>query len=324
MAKTFTPKSTKAEILEAYEELLGTVQCTRTEDPRRDQEQKRNDDIIKVASSQSFDGVVTHMANLKVQLTSTLDKLSENLTAEFQKFTDLKKAIAIERDNLQNLYQLTAETDSLAAMLLAQKERKAKFDTEMSEAKQLFDAEMSEKRAAWKREQEQQTIQQKEYDDNLKRTRKREEDEYSYNLALQRKKEADAYNEKRELKERELTQRDVALAAAEAELVELRKQVAAFPNELELTIKKTEEAVTQKITTQFEFEKQLNAKQLEGEMKLNNQIVANLKDKIKDMEASIKELTTKTAAADAGVKDIALKALESSKVKVGDGRKVED
>lgn len=324
MAKTFTPKSTKAEILEAYEGLLSTVQRNKTEDPRKDQEQKMKDELVKAASSQTFDGVVTQMANLKVQLASTLDKLSDNLTAEFQKFTDLKKAIAIEKDNLQNLYQLTAETDSLAALLLAQKERKAQFEAEMTEAKQLFEAEMAEKRATWKKEQEQQAVQQKEYDENLKRTRKREEDEYSYSLAQQRKKEADAYNEKQEAKERELVQREAAIATAETELVELRKQVAAFPKELELAIKKTEETVTQKLTTQYEFEKQLNARQLDGELKLNNQIIANLKEKIKDMEASIKELTAKAAAADAGVKDIALKALESSKVRIGESRKSDE
>jgi hypothetical protein len=40
------------------------------------------------------------------------------------------------------------------------------------------------------------------------------------------------------------------------------------------------------------------------------------------METSLKELISK--AADAGVKDIALKALETSKVRTGEGRKMEE
>lgn len=324
MTKNVTSKSTKNEILEAYEELLEKVKSTKPEDPRKEQEVKQNANLVKAASAQTFNGVVTQMASLKVQLTSALDKLSENLTAEYQKFADLQKAIAIEKENLQNLYQLTAETDSLSAMLLAQQEKKSQFEADMAETKQAFESELAEKRAAWKREQEQQTLLQKEYDENLKKARKREEDEYNYTIGQQRKKETDAYNEKREAKERELKQREDAIAAAEAELAELRKQVASFPHELEQAVKQAQEVVTQQLTTQHEFEKQLSAKQLEGELKLNNQIIANLKDKIKDMEATVKELATKAAAADAGVKDIALKALETSKVRIGEGRKMEE
>jgi hypothetical protein len=324
MTREISSKSTKNEIMEAYEELLNKVKNSKPEDPRKEQEQKKNQDLVKTASSQTFDGVVTQMASLKVQLTSAIDKLSENLTTEYQKFADLQKAIAIEKENLQNLYQLSVETDSLAAMLLAQKERKAQFDAEMLQTKQAFDSEMTEKRALWKKEQEQQAQQQKEYEENLKKTRKRDEDEYAYNLAQQRKKEADTHNEKREAKERELAQREAIIKTAETELTELRKQVASFPKDLELAVKQAEQAVTQKLTTQYEFEKQLNAKQLEGELKLNNQIIASLKDKIKDMETSLKELTSKAAAADAGVKDIALKALETSKVRTGEGRKMEE
>jgi hypothetical protein len=324
MAKTVNPKSTKNEILDAYEELLTKVQETATEAPRRDMERKTNETIVKSASSHTFDGIVKHMADLKVQLSTELDKLTESFTTEHQQFADLQRAIALEKENLKNLYQLTAETDSLAAMLLAQREKKAQFEAEMAEANRTLETEMAEKRVSWKKEQELQTQQQKEYEESLKKTRKREEEEYAYSLAQQRKKENDAYTQKREQLEKELVQREASIAASEAELAELRKRVEAFPKEMEHAVKSAETTVNQRLTSQYEFEKQLNAKQLEGDKKLNEQVVANLKEKIKDLEANIKDLTVKSAAADAGVKDIALKALESTKGRATESRKGEE
>ena len=49
-----------------------------------------------------------------------------------------------------------------------------------------------------------------------------------------------------------------------------------------------------------------------GELKLKDQTVETLKSKIKDIEASIKEMSQKAVTAESNVKDIAIKAIESS------------
>jgi hypothetical protein len=48
---------------------------------------------------------------------------------------ELQQAIEFEKKNLEELYQLSANTDSLAVILLAQKEKKEAFEKEMQEKK---------------------------------------------------------------------------------------------------------------------------------------------------------------------------------------------
>ena len=56
---------------------------------------------------------------------------------------------------------------------------------------------------------------------------------------------------------------------------------------------------------------QLREKEVEGELKLKDQTISALNSKIKEMEASMKEMSQKTAVAETSVKEIAIKAIES-------------
>ena len=60
----------------------------------------------------------------------------------------------VEKQYLEDLYSLTANTDSLAAMLLAHKEKNDSFEKEMKEKKEL-----------WENEKAKQKTEEKEYFD---------------------------------------------------------------------------------------------------------------------------------------------------------------
>lgn len=74
-------------------------------------------------------------------------------------------------------------------------------------------------------------------------------------------------------------------------------------------------ANTEKLETTHEFAMKLREKEVEGELKLKDQTIAALNNKIKEMENSFKEMTEKTRRAESSVNDIALKAIESSSSK---------
>jgi hypothetical protein len=337
MEPQVSTKSTKNEILAAYEELLKKVQEKKTEEPKKIQEKQKQETIVKNAAELSYEGIVKEIADLKVNLSSVLDKLGSTFVSEFRKFEELQQAINLEQKNLEDLYQLSANTDSLSVMLLAQKEkkeqfeqematRKAEFEERMKAEKEQFEAEMVEKKSLWKKEQEANLQKAKEEADLLKKNRQREEEEFQYNLKISRKKETDLYEEKRQKLEKELVEkkaafekefaeRETKVKEAETELNELRTKAAAFPAELEKAVSSAIKTTTEKLETTFRFEKELKEKETTGELKLKDQIIETLKNKIKDMEASLKELSQKTATAEANVKDIAIKAIESSSTK---------
>jgi hypothetical protein len=66
------------------------------------------------------------------------------------------------------------------------------------------------------------------------------------------------------------------------------------------------------MSAKYEFESKLLANKNEGELKLKEQTIVSLQEKISEMQQQIKELTEKAATAETSVKDIAVKAIESS------------
>ena len=346
MEKEISSKNTKNQILEAYEELMGRLRTQKSEEPKKLQEEAKKVEVIKKASSNSTEGIIKEIGSLKLGVAKELDKLSEQLTDEYNSLENIQKAITLEKQNLEELYQLTANTDSLAAMLMAQKEKRAQFEAEMDASKMAFEEKMKAEKTAfdekmggeketfenainkqkelWKAEGQKWADQQKELKETTEKQRKREEEEYMYNLKLVRKKETDLYEEKKaklekglaEKKaafEKEISEREAKVLENETELKELSTQAANFPKELEKAIAVTEKSITEKLTVQFNFEKELTANKNEGEQKLKDQTITTLQSKIKDLESSLKEFSGKASTAEANVKDIAIKAIESSR-----------
>ncbi|MBW8332192.1 MAG: hypothetical protein K0M40_09245 [Prolixibacteraceae bacterium] len=338
-------KNTKNEILSAYEDALKKLQAQKTSEPKQVQEEKRQQEVIKKASDNTNEGIVTGITTLKLNVAKELDKLSEQLSSEYKKLEDIQMAMRLEKQNLEELYQVTANADSLAAMLQAQKERKVQFEIEMTEKRTAFEEKMKAdklnseekirnendafetslkaQKEIWKIEQLKWTDQQKELKEKTEKERKREEEEYAYALKLTRKKDNDLYEEKKASQEKELAekkkifdleiaQREAQVVAAENELKELRTKNAAFPAEIEKAVATAVKLATEKLQSEFRFEKELNAKQTEGELKLKEQTIETLKSKIKDMEALVNEASKKATTAEISVKDIAMKAIESS------------
>jgi hypothetical protein len=316
-------KNTKNEILAAYDELLQKTQESKTEEPKKVQEKQIQETIVKTAAASSYDGIVKNLSNMKIELSSSLDKLGDRFVSEFKKFEELQQAIQIEKKSLEDLYQLSVTTDSLSVMLLAQKEKKKQYEDEMAALKSKFEEDMSQSRLQWKKQQEETTEKLKEDADTLKKNRQRDEEDYQYTLKLTRKKETDLYEEKKAKLEKELAEkkatfekdfaeREAKIKSAEKELAELKARNEAFPAEMEKAISAAVKNETARLKIENGFEKDLTAKQTEGEMKLKEQTILALQSKIKDLELTIKELTTKAVTAEASVKDIAIKAIESS------------
>ena len=323
MEQEISVKSTKAQILAAYDELLKKVQNAKAEVPKQVQEEKQREEKISKAAKVSENGIVSEITSLKNRVSTSLDDMGKKLLDEFKKLEEIREAITVEKENLEDLYSLSATTDSLSAMLLVQKEEKEKFEMEMKAAKEAFETEMKELREVWRVEKEKQLNEEKEYSDQLKKTRKREEEEYQYKQKIERQKDNDEYgakkaklenelSEKKAAFEQEMAAREANVKSAEQELEELRKSNEEFPVKLDKAIADKEKEVTSRLKTQFDFESKLLAKQNEGELKLKEQTITSLKEKIADMQQVIKQLTDKANKAEGNVKDIAVKAIESS------------
>lgn len=115
-------KSTKDQILSAYHEMVERLQENQIQSPLEEKKKTDEKEILTKSSGASLEGIISHLASLKVTLTKQIDTLSENLVKEFDKLTELKQAIAIEQHHLQELYEIKETAHTLSALILMQKQ----------------------------------------------------------------------------------------------------------------------------------------------------------------------------------------------------------
>ena len=323
MEKKVSPTSTKNEILKAYNDLLGKIQESKQESPKVEQEKKIRENTVNEAASLTDEKIIGQISSLKLNLNSTLDKIEDDLAAEYQKLLKIREAIDIEDQRLKDFYQLNAGADSLAAILAAQKEKKEEFEREIILRKSEFEEQMKAEKLARDKETKLWEEKRKEAEEALKKQRSREEEEYLYNLQLARKKDKDQYEQKKAGLEKELSQkkesfeieinaRELAVASAEKELTELRTKVEKFPAELDNAVKSAVKETSGQLDKENKYEKQLLLKDHEGEIKLKNQQVESLQAKIKDLEIQLKQAYGKAENAENHTKEITLKAIQTS------------
>ena len=305
-------RNTKKEILEAYEKLLKKMQEQKQPGPTDIQKEKQTKQTVKEAEDMIPDKVMKNISELKIQLNQSLEQVGEKITEEYRKLVKVQEAITTEEQNLKDAYQVNREFESLSALIGAQNQQKESFEQEMLQ-----------QREQWQKEKKQIEQQLKEEKEQRDKERKREEEEYQYTNKQKRQKESDAYDQKKEQQERELAEkrqsfekeiaeREQAVKEVEEELKELRQQVEKHPDILEKALNQKEKEVTSKLETQYKFEKELFKKESDGELRLRDQTITTLQSKIKDQDNQINQLYKKVENADKNVKDIVLKAIETS------------
>jgi len=311
MEKKVSISQTKKEILDAYHELLQKME-SKTEEPKVVQKREMEEKTVKEVSGLSVDSINKNIAGLKINISGALDKLEEQMAGVFKEFEKLHESVKIERENLEELYQISANAHSLSALIAAQKEKQ-----------EAFEKEIDEKKLQWKAEEEKRQSEITEAEVISDKQRKRDEEEYQYNLKIRRTKDQDEYEEnknklekglleKKALFEKEMAEREAKLKEAETELLELRKKDEEFPVILEKEVKKAQQETEKTLKQQYDFEKQLSDNKIIGEQKLKDQTIKTLEAKIKDLEALLRQLTIKTDASEENVKQMALKALETA------------
>lgn len=266
--------NTKAEILAAYNDLLKKKEAENSKRPKEEKAEKQKEETVKAATSLSAEGIVKGLADMKLNISVSIDKIEDTLLQEFQKLEKLQEAIRYESAYLDELYGIKANADLLAVLLTANKEKKQAFETEMEQTKSVFEEVMQERKQTWHKEQKERAQQWKEEESDRKKGVNREEEEYKYAKNLSRKKEEDEYQAKKTAQEKELAEkkqttekaleeREKIVAAKEQELETFKNQVAKFPATLEKEIaaarKQLEEQINHHAPVRKRFVHQENA-----------------------------------------------------------------
>lgn len=311
-----TMKSTKQEIMEAYEEAMKKIA----------ESESGKDDPVAAAKAEN-DKKIIESAQMIVE-----DNILNPVIIE--RYENLKTAIEMKNKELQELYGIETKANSLVAMINAYKDKEIELKDKYNARTKELDDEFTKKELILKEEiaslekSKEDLINKIQNESNeltksLNKKHKREEEEYEYNLKRSRKVENDRWEDEKAAREKELAEREAAVKADEVELAdrtsyieELEKKVEEIPDLIQDAKDKAFADGKAKADKSNAFE----VRALKQQNDYNTQILedkvdrlysevdslkaekANLQAKLDDAYAQMRELAAETVKSTGGVK----------------------
>jgi uncharacterized coiled-coil protein SlyX len=336
-AKKLTEKSTKAEILQAYEELANEKATLKSQ---MDKVIKENSYVsnekpkVEVKSitqpmtqtttiQQRMNYTIESLAKIQLGFGSAVSELSEQLTTRASKLSEISQAVKTEIGQLKQLHNLEISENTLDNLIKAYEDNYKSYAEEYNQQNETLSQLIQEQRKAWEKEQEEHKKAVKERNENLNKTRQRETAEYKYDLELRRKLEIEEYEQQQKALYKQLEEfkqemekrwyeREKRITEQEKQFDENKAKVEAFPKEKEAAIKKASEEGKGIATYQSKIKADLFAKEVEGQKRFYEQRLQSLEQTISNQESRIQNLSKQLESALKQVQDLAVKAIEGT------------
>ena len=338
MVKKPSEKATKAQIFDAFDQLLEEKKVVETQLKQLQQEQQSKPAVavkerqlseapIVINQTQIVQTKMNHtleiLAKLQLGFGSTVSELSEKLTSEASKLQELRDLVATEVQQLNELHSLEVADETLDTLIENYQTSYKVFKEEFSERKETLEQQTLALRQTWEKEQEEHKRIIKERNENQAKNRQRDVDEHKYDLQLTRQLDTDEYNQQqkalykeleelRQEHEKQWDEREKAIAEREKLHQEAKDKVEAFPQEKEAAIKKAEGEGKGIANYQAKIKADLFAKEVEGQKRLYEQRLQSLESTIQSQETRIDSLSKQLDAALKQVQDLAVKAIEGA------------
>lgn len=320
MAKAVVTKTaargrrTKAEVEAEFEGIRKEVQAAKeAADAKADEAARlREEEARQAVEGITVEGVVEQISKLGLEVSRSLNGISERLVEEVNRLNALRAAVELERKEIERLHKIDVAAAALDQLVDEHARRKAEFE-----------AEMEAQRAVWEENVRNTERERKEQDEALKKQRQREIDEYEYRKNLERKRAQDKYEEemrllekknqeKQEALEKSWAQREAALREQEEELARLRKESAEFPARLEKETQRAAEQAAAEARRAAEQAALVSQKETEAERRVAALQIKTLEELVARQNAQIAELQKQVEEAKRQVQEIAVRAIEGA------------
>ncbi|GBE93312.1 hypothetical protein [Nostoc cycadae] len=335
-SKKLTDKNTKAEILQAYEELTKEASGLKTQINQATKANQNVDvDIEKpkvepntimtqpATIQQKMNFTIESLAKIQLGFGSAANELSEQLTTQASKLGEIRQSVETEITALKQLHNLEVAEDTLDILITAYEDNSKAYQEEYSQRYEVLSQDILEQRIAWQKEQEEYKQSIKERNDSLNKTRQRDTAGYKYDLELQRKLESDEYEqvqktlykqleEFQQATEKQWNEREKQIVERETQFVEAKAKVESFPKDKEAALKKATEEGKGIAHYQAKVKSDLYGKEVEGQKRFYEQRLQSLEQTINNQETRIQNLSKQLDSALKQVQDLAVKAIEGT------------
>ncbi|MDY6784300.1 MAG: hypothetical protein SW833_17425 [Cyanobacteriota bacterium] len=320
-----TSKDSKTQIVAAFRQLLAQQQQIESKVATKEEEaqKEKNRELLEAASTYTVDSIVNGMAVLQLDFGSIIADLSERLSAESSKLEELKRAIAVETENLDRLRKIRLVADALYILRQEHQEKIATLTEDATRSSEAIAKEMVQARKVWEKEEAEFETNVAEAAERLAKQREQEAADYQYEIQRERKVEMDEYEEEKRLQERTLQEsdrekekgwieREKFLADRRAEFEANQKKIEGFEEELKKAyIKAKEDAIKDadrdaKVKAEL-IEKEWQASEAGYQLKIES-----LEAVIERQIAQVAELTAQLQAATRQAQQLAMQAFQPS------------
>jgi len=281
----------KNEVVAAYQEILHKLKDTKKDAEGEKKVVEEKNRVIEIMAKKPPEDYVKQFNQLKQTFSNAIDDLKEKYLVEQHKLAEVVEATEFKSRELDELHQIEVNTNSLAALLLAQKEKTAAFEKEMTDKRHQFEQQIAQQRREWQHEEQKYAYQR---DLSRKNEAALLQDEYhqlKQEMEIKRRQvEEEVAKEQRKF-QTEMQERETRVLSGERELQrmdEYKEKIAHFPTQLQESVRKAEEALTRQLTSKFDYEAQLFKK----EIKLLEQTIQTLESKIALLESKIVHFET--------------------------------
>ena len=329
---TINSKNTKAEILAAYKELdrqkkslESEIKKTIKASPIVEHTAPKNSTaVINKNNLQNITNTIQALEQIQTGFGAAVSNLSEHLITEATQLDTIKNAIAQEKLELEQLYELTEIEESTIDNLIEQYRVNAKqYAEELSQQQESDRASIEALKQAWDKEKEAHARFIKTRNEDYRKSQQREKEEYEYNLDLARDLDEEEYEQEQKQKQQELAtsrqtlekqwqEKEAEITRQEQEYAAAKEKVSAFEEQLKAAIQQGKEQGKGIGIYQAKVKADLRGKEIEGETQNYQLRIESLSQTIEHQEGRINKLSQQLDASLQQVQNLAVKAIEGT------------
>jgi hypothetical protein len=318
-------KDSKTQILTELDRILveqyrpGSKVATKEEEAQL----VKNKEIVTKAATYTVDTIVKGMADLQLEFGSIINGLSDRLTVEVEKLTEVKQSIDIETQHRSELQQVRVVADALHIITQEHQQSLKAIEQQLTLDREKLEQEQINLRKQWERTNREYIEQQAELATIIAKERQKEQDEFQYKVIRDRQLQTDVYTEAKRNQEQELQsldrekqkqwkEREKFLKDNQKLADENTAKVAAFPAELEEAIKKSREEAIKETSSNEKVKADLAEKEWEGSKQGYEMKVESLERAIDRQNEQIIAITEQLQTVMNQAQSLAMKAFETS------------
>ncbi|MCY1055697.1 hypothetical protein [Nannocystis sp. SCPEA4] len=330
--KTFTSKSTKQEILEAYNELAEELKNLKDSSAAKPARAAAAAPEVVIAAPSApaqentavnFDDLTRDLDSIRTRFGDASSALQQQLLRESGRLEGLRTEITGYTEHLKVLHAIEVGDDTTRELVRRYLDTQRTADEAFAARKRKVEEELEARKSGWRKQQEERTRGVTEADAAGKLARTREGEEYGYATTRARTADADALAQEKkrlqaeldglqEVKTLQWNERELAIATREQEYAELKAKSVAYPKELEAATNKAEAEGMAIARRQSKIAADLASKDFEGKKKIQDLKIHELEAASKKQDEQILELSKQLASALKQAQDLAIKAIDGA------------